>query len=155
MNKKAVCFSQWYSFTFLKNFCCFLESLCRGNQRKNYFISLLDFFFWVILPPNAQFNVIYEITLRLKMIEKSLINLHWMYCKSNNIMKIDCLPVSKLKVIFHFLFKEWQCISLEAKDLISHLLVRDATKRYTTDMILEHSWIEEVCVCVHFLLHAF
>lgn len=89
------------------------------------------------------------------MIEKSLINLHWMHYKSNNIMKIDCLPVSKLKVIFHFLFKEWQCISLEAKDLISHLLVRDATKRYTTDMILEHTWIEEVCVCVHFLLRAF
>ncbi|XP_022782174.1 MAP kinase-interacting serine/threonine-protein kinase 1-like [Stylophora pistillata] len=48
-----------------------------------------------------------------------------------------------LKFIFHFLFKEWQSISSEAKDLISHLLVRDATKRYTTDMILEHTWIKE------------
>lgn len=130
--------------------------VCVGETKgKIILLVFLDFFFWVILPPNAQFNVIYEISQRLKMIEKSLINLHWMHCKSNNIMKIDCLPVSKLKVIFHFLFKEWQCISLEAKDLISHLLVRDATKRYTTDMILEHSWIEEVCVCVHFLLRAF
>ncbi|PFX30795.1 MAP kinase-interacting serine/threonine-protein kinase 2 [Stylophora pistillata] len=39
--------------------------------------------------------------------------------------------------------QEWQSISSEAKDLISHLLVRDATKRYTTDMILEHTWIKE------------
>ena len=42
--------------------------------------------------------------------------------------------------------QEWDGISLEAKNLISHLLVRDATKRYTTDMILQHSWIEEVTV---------
>ena len=63
--------------------------------------------------------------------------------------------IEKSLINLHFLFKEWQCISLEAKDLISHLLVRDATKRYTTDMILEHTWIEEVCVCVHFLLCAF
>lgn len=44
---------------------------------------------------------------------------------------------------YDFPSKEWQSISSEAKDLISHLLVRDATKRYTTDMILEHTWIKE------------
>ena len=44
----------------------------------------------------------------------------------------------------HFHFQEWDVISLEAKNLISHLLVRDATKRYTTEMILQHPWIQEV-----------
>ena len=44
----------------------------------------------------------------------------------------------------HFHLQEWDVISLEAKNLISHLLVRDATKRYTTEMILQHPWIQEV-----------
>lgn len=44
---------------------------------------------------------------------------------------------------YDFPAKEWDGISLEAKNLISHLLVRDATKRYTTDMILQNPWIEE------------
>lgn len=44
---------------------------------------------------------------------------------------------------YDFPAKEWDGISSEAKDLISHLLVRDATKRYTTETILQHPWIEE------------
>lgn len=43
-----------------------------------------------------------------------------------------------------FFFKEWGSISLEAKDLISNLLVRDATKRYTAEMVLRHQWLQEV-----------
>ncbi|CAH3026130.1 unnamed protein product [Porites evermanni] len=45
--------------------------------------------------------------------------------------------------VYDFPSKEWDVISLEAKSLISHLLVRDATKRYTTEMILQHPWIQE------------
>ena len=43
-----------------------------------------------------------------------------------------------------FFSKEWGGISLEAKDLISNLLVRDATKRYTAEMVLRHQWLQEV-----------
>ena len=43
-----------------------------------------------------------------------------------------------------FFLKEWGGISLEAKDLISNLLVRDATKRYTAEMVLRHQWLQEV-----------
>lgn len=45
--------------------------------------------------------------------------------------------------VYDFPSKEWDGISLEAKNLISHLLVRDATKRYTADMVLQHPWLEE------------
>lgn len=44
---------------------------------------------------------------------------------------------------YDFPEKEWDGISIEAKNLISHLLVRDASKRYTADMVLQHSWIQE------------
>lgn len=37
--------------------------------------------------------------------------------------------------------KEWGSISDEAKDLINHLLVTDASQRYSAEMILNHPWI--------------
>ena len=60
--------------------------------------------------------------------------------------KNSILFVLLLTYLLVFLFQEWDGISSEAKNLISHLLVRDATKRYTTDMILQNPWIEEVMV---------
>ncbi|XP_041475219.1 MAP kinase-interacting serine/threonine-protein kinase 1-like isoform X1 [Lytechinus variegatus] len=38
---------------------------------------------------------------------------------------------------------EWEHISCGAKDLISHLLVRDAKQRYTADMVLNHPWVKQ------------
>lgn len=35
----------------------------------------------------------------------------------------------------------WSNVSLEAKDLISHLLVKEAAKRYTVDNVLSHPWL--------------
>lgn len=32
-------------------------------------------------------------------------------------------------------------ISAEAKDLVRHLLVKDAKKRYTAKQVLEHPWM--------------
>jgi MAP kinase interacting serine/threonine kinase len=42
---------------------------------------------------------------------------------------------------FEFPPEEWDNISDEAKDLITHLLVKDARKRYTAIQVLQHPWI--------------
>lgn len=42
---------------------------------------------------------------------------------------------------YDFPEREWQYISEEAKDLIRHLLVKDASQRYTTDLVLNHNWV--------------
>ncbi|CAF0859393.1 unnamed protein product [Didymodactylos carnosus] len=44
--------------------------------------------------------------------------------------------------VYEFPVKEWQNISEEAKDLIRHLLVRDASSRYTAANVLEHPWVK-------------
>ncbi|XP_057298487.1 MAP kinase-interacting serine/threonine-protein kinase 1-like [Hydractinia symbiolongicarpus] len=36
----------------------------------------------------------------------------------------------------------WMNVSLEAKDLISHLLVKEASKRYSVDSVLSHPWLK-------------
>jgi MAP kinase interacting serine/threonine kinase len=38
---------------------------------------------------------------------------------------------------------EWGHVSHEARDLISHLLVRDASQRYSADTVLHCSWITQ------------
>ena len=38
---------------------------------------------------------------------------------------------------------EWSHVSHEAKDLISHLLVRDASRRYSADKVLNCAWIKQ------------
>ncbi|XP_071494396.1 MAP kinase-interacting serine/threonine-protein kinase 1-like [Diadema antillarum] len=43
---------------------------------------------------------------------------------------------------YDFYGPEWENISDGAKDLISHLLVRDAKERYTADMVLSHPWVK-------------
>ena len=45
--------------------------------------------------------------------------------------------------IYEYPEKEWSGISEAAKDLISHLLVRDAKQRYTADMVLQHPWVKQ------------
>jgi len=36
---------------------------------------------------------------------------------------------------------EWNSISEDAKDLISHLLVKDPRQRYSAEEVLQHPWI--------------
>ncbi|CAF1217002.1 unnamed protein product [Rotaria sp. Silwood1] len=43
---------------------------------------------------------------------------------------------------FDFPDKDWKYISDEAKDLIKHLLVRDASLRLTAAEVLQHSWVK-------------
>lgn len=56
---------------------------------------------------------------------------------------LDMLMKRIQESVYDFPVKEWGDISLEAKDLISNLLVRDATKRYTAEMVLRHQWLQE------------
>lgn len=42
---------------------------------------------------------------------------------------------------YDFPDREWHYISEDAKDLIRHLLVKDASQRYTAEMVLNHKWI--------------
>ncbi|XP_071954099.1 MAP kinase-interacting serine/threonine-protein kinase 1-like isoform X1 [Antedon mediterranea] len=44
--------------------------------------------------------------------------------------------------VYEFPTGEWSGISDDAKDLIANLLVRDARKRYTASMVLEHPWVK-------------
>lgn len=43
---------------------------------------------------------------------------------------------------FSFPDAEWSDVSLEAKDLISHLLVKEPSKRYSVDLVLSHPWLK-------------
>jgi serine/threonine protein kinase len=43
---------------------------------------------------------------------------------------------------FAFPEEEWYDVSVEAKDLISHLLVKEPSKRYSVDMVLSHPWLK-------------
>jgi MAP kinase interacting serine/threonine kinase len=42
---------------------------------------------------------------------------------------------------FEFPEAEWAHISVEAKDLICRLLVKDARQRLSAEMVLNHSWV--------------
>lgn len=46
--------------------------------------------------------------------------------------------------IYEFSENKWDNISEGAKDLISHLLVRDAKQRISADMVLRHPWVQQV-----------
>ncbi|XP_043941756.1 MAP kinase-interacting serine/threonine-protein kinase 1 [Protopterus annectens] len=43
---------------------------------------------------------------------------------------------------YEFPEKDWSCISEEAKDLISKLLVRDAKERLIAAQVLQHPWVQ-------------
>lgn len=43
---------------------------------------------------------------------------------------------------YDFPEREWAYVSEDAKDLIRHLLVKNASQRYTAEMVLNHAWIK-------------
>lgn len=43
--------------------------------------------------------------------------------------------------VYSFPDPEWSCISEDAKDLISHLLVKNPYQRYSADEVLRHPWV--------------
>jgi len=55
----------------------------------------------------------------------------------------DLLFNSIQEGIYDFPENEWGHISDDAKDLIKHLLVKDASQRYTADMVLKHRWVAQ------------
>ena len=55
----------------------------------------------------------------------------------------DLLFNSIQEGIYDFPDNEWSFISEDAKDLIQHLLVKDASQRYTADMVLKHRWVAQ------------
>lgn len=54
----------------------------------------------------------------------------------------DQLFVSIQDGLYDFPEREWATVSDEAKDLIRHLLVKDASQRYTAEMVLNHPWVK-------------
>lgn len=54
----------------------------------------------------------------------------------------DQLFVSIQDGLYDFPEREWSVVSDEAKDLIRHLLVKDASQRYTAEMVLNHPWVK-------------
>lgn len=54
----------------------------------------------------------------------------------------DQLFVSIQDGLYDFPEREWSAVSDEAKDLIRHLLVKDASQRYTAEMVLNHPWVK-------------
>lgn len=56
---------------------------------------------------------------------------------------IEVLTAKVAKGQFSFLSPWWDEISVEAKDLVSHLLEVDPEKRYTIDEFLAHPWIQK------------
>jgi serine/threonine protein kinase len=45
---------------------------------------------------------------------------------------------------YHFEHDAFDMVSAEAKDLISKLLVKDVTKRYTAQQSYNHQWVQNV-----------
>nr|XP_027206119.1 calcium/calmodulin-dependent protein kinase type IV-like isoform X3 [Dermatophagoides pteronyssinus]XP_027206120.1 calcium/calmodulin-dependent protein kinase type IV-like isoform X4 [Dermatophagoides pteronyssinus] len=60
------------------------------------------------------------------------------FCQACQDQLFNCIQ----KGIYDFPEREWAYISEEAKDLIRHLLVKDASQRYTAEMVLNHPWVQ-------------
>lgn len=54
---------------------------------------------------------------------------------------------------YEFGDRDWSHISDGAKDLISRLLVRDATLRLSAAQVLQHPWVQGVRLLLLFSLH--
>jgi serine/threonine protein kinase len=49
-----------------------------------------------------------------------------------------------IKADYHFDYDAFKIVSDQAKDLISHLLVKDVSKRFSADEAFNHPWIVNV-----------
>jgi len=56
----------------------------------------------------------------------------------------DMLFTSIQEGRYEFPDREWANISAEAKDLIKHLLVRDAHARFSAEQVLNHAWFDKM-----------
>lgn len=61
------------------------------------------------------------------------------FCQSCQDQLFTCIQEGT----YDFPDKDWMYVSEEAKDLIRHLLVKDASQRYTAEMVLQHPWISQ------------
>jgi len=61
------------------------------------------------------------------------------FCQSCQDQLFSCIQGGS----YDFPEREWQYISEDAKDLIRHLLVKDASQRYTAEMVLNHPWVAQ------------
>lgn len=59
------------------------------------------------------------------------------FCQACQDMLFTCIQDG----VYDFPEREWTYISEDAKDLIRHLLVKDASQRYTSEMVLNHRWV--------------
>ncbi|RWS06938.1 MAP kinase-interacting serine/threonine-protein kinase 1-like protein, partial [Dinothrombium tinctorium] len=59
------------------------------------------------------------------------------FCQSCQDQLFTCIQNGN----YDFPDREWAYISDEAKDLIRHLLVKEASQRYTAEMVLNHPWV--------------
>ncbi|XP_076346288.1 MAP kinase-interacting serine/threonine-protein kinase 1-like isoform X2 [Tachypleus tridentatus] len=59
------------------------------------------------------------------------------FCEACQEMLFTCIQEGD----YDFPEREWSCVSDEAKGLIRHLLVKDASQRYTAEMVLNHPWV--------------
>lgn len=60
------------------------------------------------------------------------------FCQACQDQLFTCIQ----KGVYDFPEREWVYISEDAKDLIRHLLVKDASQRYTAEMVLNHPWVQ-------------
>jgi len=59
------------------------------------------------------------------------------FCQSCQDQLFNCIKDGH----YDFPERDWAYISDDAKDLIRHLLVKDASQRYTAEMVLNHPWV--------------
>lgn len=59
------------------------------------------------------------------------------FCQACQDQLFNCIQTGQ----YDFPAREWQYISEDAKDLIRHLLVKDASQRFTAEMVLNHPWV--------------
>ncbi|RWS22883.1 MAP kinase-interacting serine/threonine-protein kinase 1-like protein, partial [Leptotrombidium deliense] len=59
------------------------------------------------------------------------------FCQSCQNQLFTCIQDGS----YDFPEREWAYISDSAKDLISHLLVKDASQRWTAERVLDHPWV--------------
>lgn len=61
------------------------------------------------------------------------------FCQACQDQLFTCIQQGK----YDFPERDWNNISEDAKDLIRHLLVKDASQRFSAEMVLKHPWVQD------------